>query len=340
MISFGLSDEEKLISRTAEEFSRVLYDGMRKWEKEGLSEDVVKKYDEIGFRYIDLPAELGGHQMNFFTKTIVLEKLASGCAGATIYLEFPTLNLHLIKNAELDKNEINEIKEKCLTWGVYVDFDGNFKEEEGNISGKAPCVIGKKTDKFALVKDGKVYLIGEFDVQNKKPLALDAAGVNEIKVNMAKPEKEFQLKDKGRYFISVARLYLSAILTGVLRSSFEYASRYAQEREAFGKKIAHHQGLAFILSDFSIAVSSCQIYTWKAAWSLDINQEDYFRQCADAFAFTAETAEKFTVWGVQILGGHGFVKDHPVEKWMREAKAISLLFGGKHYAQLDSEEYI
>jgi alkylation response protein AidB-like acyl-CoA dehydrogenase len=136
------------------------------------------------------------------------------------------------------------------------------------------------------------------------------------------------------------RLYLSAIQSGIIRASFDYSSKYAMERVAFGKKIAHHQGMAFILSDFSIAVSACQLYTYKAAWSLDTKQEDFFRVCADCFAFVSETAEKFTVWGVQILGGHGFVKDHPVEKWMREAKAISLLFGGKHYAEIDAEQII
>jgi alkylation response protein AidB-like acyl-CoA dehydrogenase len=337
MISFALDEEEKMIKDTAESFGKVLREGMRKWEKEGVPYEIISKYEETGFGMIDVPEDIGGSGLGFFKKVLTLENLAYGCAGTTLYLELPSLIKHIFVQAD---PQIKQKYKDKKNLSFFIDFDGVFEiKEDGSVSGKANAVLGKNIRTFLLLKDGKVFVFDDFQSIPKKPLALDAVGVNEVKVN-SKPKEVFELKDQGKYFISVVRLYLSAIQSGIIRASFDYSSKYAMERVAFGKKIAHHQGMAFILSDFSIAVSACQLYTYKAAWSLDTKQEDFFRVCADCFAFVSETAEKFTVWGVQILGGHGFVKDHPVEKWMREAKAISLLFGGKHYAEIDAEQII
>lgn len=336
MISFALDDEERMIEEIARNLGKLLRDGMRKWEKDGVSSEIIKKYQETGFALIDLPEELGGVNAGFFKKVLALESMAWGCAGATLFLELPSFNSHILVFA--DENAKSKYRDKMNKVGIYFDFDNNFSEENGKYTGSAKAVLGRDIALFFLVKDGKVLVFRNFEIQRKKPLALDAVGVNELKLSDSEPEDIFELKDKGRYFLSVARLYLSAIDTGILRASFEYSSAYAMEREAFGKKIAHHQGMAFLLSDFSIATSACQLYLWKAAWSLDTKQENFFQVCADAFSFISENAEKFTVWGVQILGGHGFVKDHPVEKWMREAKTISLLFGGKHISEIHSSE--
>lgn len=337
MISFEISEEEKLISETSGSFAQILRDGMRKWEKEGVSDDIILKYRELGFTFADIPEELGGHNIGFFKKILSLQKLSTGCASATLFLELPAISLHLIANSNLPDSQKIKYKDEILEnpLGIYIDFDENFSVSE-TVSGKAFSVPGRNIKKFALIKKENVYIFDDFDIIPRKPLALDAVGINEVVLDSKKACDSFKLKDEGKLFTSIVRLYLSAILCGILKASFDYTSKYAMEREAFGKKIAHHQGLAFVLSDFSIATSASELYTWQGAWAIDTHQENFFHTIADVFSFVSENSEKFTVWGVQILGGHGFVKDHPVEKWMREAKAISLLFGGKHQAQLDS----
>lgn len=340
MITFELSEEEKMIKEMAREFGAFLREHSRKSEKEGVFQEIKEKYQELGLALADISEELGGYGYQVFRKVLALQGMAWGCAGTTLYLELPTINLHLIQSIETGLEEKLRFKDEVLKspWGIYIDFDGVFSmSEDGKFSGKAWAVLGKDVRKFALIKGKELFLfVDGFSSQVKKPLALDAVGVSEVCLEKATPYIRFQIDYKR--FVSLLRVYLSAILSGVLRASFEYASDYAMEREAFGKKIAHHQGLAFILSDFSISVSAADVYTLKAAWAIDTAQEDFMRVCADCFSFVSELAEEFTVWGVQILGGHGFVKDHPVEKWMREAKAISLLFGGKYYADVDSSE--
>ena len=372
MITFELNEEERMLKKTAEDFAKVLRDGMRKWEEKGLSSDIVEEYRKVGFGFVDIPSEMGGHEAGFFKKAIVLEELAWGCAGATLRLELPSILLHLIRFSDMEDDEkrkvVDEITEGYLNpiFGIYIDLDGNIKEEKGRFSGKAPSTLGRRFEKFILVRGGELHFFGKesFSKEEKKPLAFDALGITEVVLDGAVPYLSCKLRDGGAYFMSVVRFYLSCIGAGILRASFEYASKYAMEREAFGKKIAHHQGLSFILSDFSIAVSSSELYAWKAAYELDryfcssgegaisssssssSSSSDsstfpsYFFVSADSYIFVCDMAEEYTVWGVQILGGHGFVKDHPVEKWMREGKALSLLFGGKQNAQLDSEAFL
>lgn len=336
MISFELSEEEKLIKKTSEDFGRILREQSRKAEKEGVSDQIKKKYNELSFVLTDVSEELGGFGYGLFRKVLALQGMSWGCAATTLSLELSSINLHLIQSIDADKDVKTKFRGEVLQnpWGIYIDFDGNFSIREKKFSGKAWSVLGKNISKFALIKGGELFVFDEFNIVSKKTLALDAVGVNEINLENSSPL--YSLHVNYKRFISVIRIYLTAILSGILKASFDYASHYAVEREAFGKKIAHHQGLAFVLSDFSISVSIAELCAWRAAWSVDSGQENFEQICADSFAYTAELAEKFTVWGVQILGGHGFVKDHMVEKWMREAKAISLLFGGKYYADLDS----
>jgi hypothetical protein len=124
-----------------------------------------------------------------------------------------------------------------------------------------------------------------------------------------------------------ARLYFAALQLGLMRESAEYSRQYALDRVAFGKPIAHHQALAFMMTDMQMALDGARLLVHEAAWMLD-QGIDASVQAAAAFAQCIESARFIGPAGVQILGGHGFMQDYPVEKYMREARALGLLFGG------------
>jgi alkylation response protein AidB-like acyl-CoA dehydrogenase len=96
---------------------------------------------------------------------------------------------------------------------------------------------------------------------------------------------------------------------------------------AFGRPIAHHQALAFLIVDMATAVDGTRLLVWDAAWRLD-RGEDAVEPCATAFVEACEQSMFVTPNGVQILGGHGFMQDYPVEKLMREARTLGLTWGG------------
>jgi alkylation response protein AidB-like acyl-CoA dehydrogenase len=124
-----------------------------------------------------------------------------------------------------------------------------------------------------------------------------------------------------------ARLHANGLLIGVLRQAVEFASGYAQERVAFGRPIAHHQALAFLLTDMHMAVEGARWLLWEAAWRADEGL-DFAGAAASAFVEAVEASRLVGPAAVQVLGGHGFMQDYPVEKSMREARVLGLLFGG------------
>ncbi len=113
---------------------------------------------------------------------------------------------------------------------------------------------------------------------------------------------------------------------GVARAAVEYATYYATEREAFGKPIGSFQGVAFKIADQAIGVDGARGLVWKACVELDKGR-DVLARAAQAAVHANETAVNATIAAVQVLGGAGFMEDYPCEKWMRDARALSQLWG-------------
>jgi acyl-CoA dehydrogenase len=116
-----------------------------------------------------------------------------------------------------------------------------------------------------------------------------------------------------------SRVTLAASATGLARAALEYAIAYAKERRQFGKPIAEHQAVAFRLADMALRVDASRLLTWRAARMLD-RGERATSEAAMAKLHASETAMWCTWAAVQTLGGWGYSREYPVEKWMRDAK--------------------
>ena len=120
-----------------------------------------------------------------------------------------------------------------------------------------------------------------------------------------------------------SKLLTGALAVGTARASLEYASQYATEREAFGKPIGAFQAISFKIADMAIEVDAARLSVWRAAWKLSRN-EGSLSDIGEAVGQALSTAVKCGDDGVQILGGHGYIRDHPVEKWFRDAVTLSV----------------
>jgi alkylation response protein AidB-like acyl-CoA dehydrogenase len=116
-----------------------------------------------------------------------------------------------------------------------------------------------------------------------------------------------------------SRITLGAAATGLARAALEYAVEYAKTREQFGKPIGEHQAVAFRLADMATRVDAARLLVWRAARFVDAGQE-VAKEAAMAKLFASETAMWCTWAAVQTLGGWGYSREYPVEKWMRDAK--------------------
>jgi alkylation response protein AidB-like acyl-CoA dehydrogenase len=122
------------------------------------------------------------------------------------------------------------------------------------------------------------------------------------------------------------RLGVSAVAVGLAQSALDVAVAYAREREAFGRPIAEHQGVSFLLADMAAAVESARAMYLTAARRKDAGKP-YSRQASIAKLVSTDAAMKVTTDAVQVLGGAGYTRDHPVERYMREAKVMQIFEG-------------
>jgi alkylation response protein AidB-like acyl-CoA dehydrogenase len=122
------------------------------------------------------------------------------------------------------------------------------------------------------------------------------------------------------------RLGISAVAVGLAQSALDLAVGYAMEREAFGRPIAQHQGVSFLLADMAAAVESARATYLVAARRKDAGKP-YSRQASIAKLVSTDAAMKVTTDAVQVLGGAGYTRDHPAERYMREAKVMQIFEG-------------
>jgi alkylation response protein AidB-like acyl-CoA dehydrogenase len=122
------------------------------------------------------------------------------------------------------------------------------------------------------------------------------------------------------------RLGIAACAVGLAQAALDYACGYAVERAQFGRSIASFQGVGFLLADAATQVEAARALLLRAARLRDVGRP-YRTQAAEAKLFATDTAMRVTTDMVQVLGGYGYVADHPVERYMREAKVLQIVEG-------------
>ena len=130
----------------------------------------------------------------------------------------------------------------------------------------------------------------------------------------------------ARRLVNLSRTALAAVSVGLARAVMEYAIPYAKEREAFGEAIARKQAIAFSLADMRIETDAMRWLAWKAGSRLERGL-DATREAHLARLYCARQSMKIADEGVQVLGGHGFIREHPVELWYRNARTLGVLEG-------------
>ncbi|MGH8446276.1 MAG: acyl-CoA dehydrogenase family protein, partial [Solimonas sp.] len=129
-----------------------------------------------------------------------------------------------------------------------------------------------------------------------------------------------------RECIALSRTAWSALAVGTAQAALDYLIPYVNERVAFGEPISHRQAVAFSIADISIELEGLRLLTWRAASRAE-RGDSFAREAALARRLTADKAVRIGSEAVQLLGGHGFVKEHPVERWYRDLRAAGIVEG-------------
>ncbi len=129
------------------------------------------------------------------------------------------------------------------------------------------------------------------------------------------------------FLLQYSRMTYAAAAVGLARAAYEHALDYAQTRESFGRPIARHQAVGAKLADMAMGVDAARLLLWRAGWMVEAGLPLLRAEGSMAKCFAADVAVGVTQEAVQILGGHGYMADHPVEKWYRDAKIYQIWEG-------------
>jgi acyl-CoA dehydrogenase len=188
--------------------------------------------------------------------------------------------------------------------------------------------LNGQTQGFIIPKNSTGLTVSE---AREKLMSLNALPLYRVKLESVKVPASNRLGGaSGHDFESILasmRVSTAAAAVGVARAAFEYSMNYAKEREAFGVKIAQKQAIAFMLAEMRTEIEASRLLTWEAAWKLDQGKEDAFKEAYLAATGAADMAMMVTDRAVQILGGHGYIRDHPVEMWMRNGRGFAMFTG-------------
>jgi len=131
-----------------------------------------------------------------------------------------------------------------------------------------------------------------------------------------------------------SRPAIGAFSVGIARAALEYAVQYAKERQQFGKPIIYHEGVGFKLADMAIAVDAARLMVWRAGWMANNNVPFLHAEGSMAKCFPSDVAMHVTLDALQIAGGYGYMREFPLEKWVRDAKIFQIFEGTNEIQRL------
>ncbi len=364
MISFELSEEQAMIRQTANDFAeKELKSQSRDCdEKDAIPQAVLQSSWELGLVNAPIPEEYGGVGMDrsAVTGAIMSEALAGGDLSMAIAMLTPSLFAYPIMDCgtEAQKKEYlpkfadaNFFKATAAVVEPTMDFDLSDltckaeKKSSGYVLNGKKCFVPLGTEAelflvYASLGQAGYENVGGFIVEKgakgltvserERNMGLKALDTAELTLDNVEVSAEARLGgENGCDFsrlMNYSRIALSAMAVGIMQATLDYTLVYAKDRIAFGEPIATKQAVAFMLAEMAIEVESARNLIWEAAWKLDQGM-DALKDCYLAKMYTDQAAMKICDYGVQLLGGHGYIREHPVELWFRNARGFATFEG-------------
>ncbi|HVR49940.1 MAG TPA: acyl-CoA dehydrogenase family protein, partial [Pseudorhodoferax sp.] len=320
MFDFAAEEELDLVLETARRFAQErLAPQQRAFEAAcGVPAALVDEAAGIGFDRIDWPEDCGGAGMGPLARARMLELLAQGCPAATLALQPLGSTAHALLAfggpALLQTQAQRLARAPGARAALVFDHRGALRRSGDALSGTLAWLPSARVDLLAvLTREGLLLVDQGMATTPVTGSGLRGAGACELRLQDAPIQGQWTDRAAAAQALAHARLHTAALLVGQMHAAAEYARHYALERVAFGRPIAHHQALAFLIADMHIAVDAARQLLHEAAWRLGADAQDQ-APAAAAFAEAAESALFIGSNAVQILGGAGFMRDYPVEK--------------------------
>lgn len=363
-MNFDFTEEQLTMQKAAREYAdkKIIPVAAEYDEKEETPVELLRDMIAQGFSTMTIPEEYGGGGMDCLTACLVVEELSRGCAGiatsaaANSLAAYPILiaGTHEQKKKYLTPLSQGKFAAFCLTEpGAGSDTSSistYAREVEGGfVLNGSKCFItnGSIADiytVFATVDPGKgaraltAFILernfpGLTPGKKERKMGIRASDTAEVIFNDVFVPEENMLGAKGGGFriamttLDISRPMVGAMALGVAVAAYERAVKYSQERVQFGKPISSFQAIQFKLADMAMKINAARMLVWRAAYMVDRGEKRFSGYSAMAKAYAGDVAMEVTTEALQIMGGYGYMRDYPMEKYMRDAKIMQIYEG-------------
>jgi acyl-CoA dehydrogenase len=358
MYAFEPTEEQRMLVDAVKRYAaNDLRPAAREADEAGeLPQDLIEKGWELGVLQASIPEDYGGFgEHSAVTSVLAAEELGWGDLAGGLAVMAPSTYALPILLAGTDEQKSGLIPPVIeAEWKPYVAalIEPSFDFYVGELSTTAVSKkdgyvlngtkayvpyadkaqaflvyanLDGKTQAFIVPADTKGLTVGERD----KLMGIRGLPTFKLTLEDVSLPAEARLGgDEGHEsepIIASSYVAMSALAIGMSRAAYEYALDYAKEREAFDVPIAQKQSIAFMLAEMATDIESVRLLVWEAAWKLDNGKEEAFKTAYLAFNAASDMTMMVTDRAVQILGGHGYIREHPVEMWMRNGGGIPTL---------------
>jgi len=359
MVNFEPTDEQRLLQQTLAAFSRetIRPQARPADEADAVPDALVSASWALGLVSDTVPERHGGHgsPRSALTGALMLEELAYGSLGITLHLLAPrlvTIPLVALGTEAQQARWLPRFAGDRFVAGTAAlieprwDFDPTNLSTRAERAGSDWVIEGHKTF-VPLATEAEVFLVyaqtaegpGAFLVEagtaglqveeREKTMGIKALATYALRLDGVRVPAANRLGGEAtsaQPLIDAARVASAAAAVGVARAAFDYAREYAKERKAFGVAIARKQAIAFMLSNMAIEIDAMRLLAWEAAWRLDRGLPAT-REAWLARQYAADQTLRICDNALQVLGGHGYIRDHLVELFLRDARGFAAIDG-------------
>ncbi len=361
-MNFELNENQKMISQMVRDFAeKEIRPNLNKWDEDEIFPvETMKKMGDLGLLGIFIPEEYGGSGFTYFEYATALMELGKVCGGVGLSVaahnSLCTGHIFYHGNEEQKKKYLPKLSsgEWIGAWGLTEANTGSdamrmktTAVEDGDhwvINGTKNWIThGLSGDvSVVLIRTGELldsngitaFIIekgtpGFSAVKIKDKLGVRASETAELIFDNVRVPKENVIGNVGEGFkqamkvLDGGRISIASLSCGIARGAFEASVKYAQEREQFGKSISKFQGISFKLADMATEVEAAELLTFNAAYRKN-NKLPMTKEGAFAKYFASEVSVKCGNEAVQIMGGYGYTKEYPAEKFLRDAKLMTI----------------
>lgn len=328
-----------------------------------IPDSLKAKMAENGFMGIYIPEEYGGAGMDYMSYSIMIEEISRACASSGVFLSaHNSLAVWPIMNFGTDEQKKKYLPKMatgemvgcfCLsepnagsdpgTLATFAEDKGDYFELSGTKNwitngGEADvAVVLAKTTKSNDHKGITAFIVETktegFKVQKlEEKLGIKGSSTAQIHFDKVKVPKENILGEFEKGFkvalstLDGGRIGIGAQALGIAEAAFRYARQYATERVQFGKPISNLQAIQFKIADMSTKIQASRLLVEKASTMKDAGMP-YSKEAAQAKLFASESCMWITTQAIQTLGGNGYSKEYPVERYFRDAKICEIYEG-------------